>query len=636
VLSAVVLALFAVLFLRIWALQVLSGSSYRQTAQDNQLRTLRLEAPRGPILDRNGKVIVTNTAGSAVEIWPADLPKTWPKARDELRALGRVVGVPAQELWKKISARNGDRLTPILVKQSIHPDAVQYLLERQSDFPGVRIAQHYVRRYPYQSLLAQVLGHVGEIDEAQLKQLRSQGYHLGDEIGQAGVESAFDTYLRGLDGAATLHVDASGRPTSGFVSRVFPTNGNALRLTIDIDLQRAAERGLRYGIQLAHADKKWNANGGAIVAMDPRDGSILAMASNPTFQPNVYTRNDPKKLAPLLDAKAAQADNYPGLDRATQGVYPPGSTFKPLTAIAAMQAHVLEPHALLPCTPDYKSHGQTFKNWTDAFDRGMNLVEALATSCDTYFYSVGESIYNLPAAAGHPLQDWGAAFGFGQKTGLDIGPEEAGLLPTPAWRIRTYTKETDPCCWEVDRLWKPGDSIQLAIGQKDVAVTPLQMTRFYALIANGGYLVTPHLVSDVEQPGSNGAAEQKVLRRFGAQPPVKTKVDPAALEIVQQGLYATTHSIEGTGYGVFGTFPVPIAGKTGTAEKVMHVEGYPDPHLEDQAWWCGYGPYLNPTLVVCSLIENGGHGGVTAAPAALKVFEQYFGKHGQITTHATD
>jgi penicillin-binding protein 2 len=636
VFGAIALALFAVLFLRIWALQVLSGSSYRETAQNNQLRTLRLEAPRGPILDRDGRVIVTNTAGSAVEIWPADLPKTWPKARDELRQLGSVVGVPAQELWRRISARKGDPLTPVLVKAAIHPDAVKYLLERQNEFPGVRIAQHYVRHYPYQSLLAQVLGHVGEIDEAQLKALKPKGYHLGDDIGQAGVESAYDVYLRGRDGVATLRVDAAGHPKSTIVQRVGRAPGNSLRLTIDMKLQRAAEQALTYGIDLARADKRWNANGGAIVAIDPRDGAILAMASNPTFKPSIYTgRNDRKKLAPLLDAKAAEESNFPGLNRATQGVYPPGSTFKPVTALAAMQAHVLQPLSLLPCTPDYESHGQVFKNWTTAYDRGMNLVEALATSCDTYFYRVGETIYGLPQSAGHPLQDWAKTFGIGEPTGIDVGPEAAGLLPTPEWRQETFTRKTDPCCWRVDSLWKPGDSIQLAIGQKDVAVTPLQMTRLYALIANGGYLVTPHVVEDVEQPGANGS-ERKVLRRFGAQPPRKTNVDPAALAVVQQGLFASTHSVVGTSSGVFGGFPVQIAGKTGTAEKIMHVAGYPDPHIEDQSWWCGYGPYLDPEIAVCALIENGGHGGVAAGPAALKVFEAYFGKRGQITTHASD
>ncbi|HET8605997.1 MAG TPA: penicillin-binding protein 2 [Gaiellaceae bacterium] len=633
--GGIALAVFAVLLLRLWALQVLSGSSYLQTAQNNQLRTLRLEAARGPILDRSGKVIVTNVAGTAVEIWPADLPKTWPQARDELRRLARVVDVPAETMWKKISQRGADPLTPVLVKQSIRHDQYVFLKERQDEFPGVVVAEHYLRAYPYQSLLAQVLGHVGEIDQQQLQALKRQGYKLGDEIGQGGIEQAYDQYLRGQDGVATLRVDARGRPKSDLVPRTFPDPGNSLRLTIDINLQRAAERALRYGIQLARDDKQYAADGGAIVALDPNDGSLLAMASNPTFQPSIFARHDTRKLKPLLDAKAAQTANYPGLDRATQGIYPPGSTFKPLTAIAAMEAHVMEPYASIPCTPDFKSHGQTFDNWTTAYDRGMTLTEALAVSCDTYFYELGERIWELPKSAGHPLQDWAARLGLGVPTGLDIGGENSGLVQTPAWRRKMYTPKTDPKGWQIDSLWKPGDSIQLAIGQKDIAVTPLQMARFYALIANGGKLVTPHLAEDVEQPGANGSP-RKILRSFGARPPVQTNVDPGALHVVQQGLYAATHSTEGTGYGAFGNFPVPIAGKTGTAEKVVDLPGYPAGHVENQSWFCGYGPYDHPELVVCAVIENGGHGGTAAAPAALKVFEQYFGKHGQITPHASD
>ncbi|MGZ4353621.1 MAG: penicillin-binding protein 2 [Gaiellaceae bacterium] len=634
-LGALALAVFAVLLLRLWALQVLAGSTYLRTAQDNQLRTLRLEAKRGPILDRNGRVIVTNMAGTAVEIWPSDLPKTWPEARDELRRLARVVKVPAKTIWRKIEQRGYDPLTPVLVKQSIHSDQYNFLKERQDEFPGVVVAEHYVRGYPFQSLLAQVLGHVGEIDAQQLQELKGRGYKLGDEIGQSGVEQAYDPYLRGVDGVATIRVDARGRPKSDLVPRTSPEPGNSLRLTVDIDLQRAAERALRYGIQLARADKQYNADGGAIVALDPNDGSVLAMASNPTFKPSVYAQRDPQKLKPLLDQNAAKDANYPGLNRATQGIYPPGSVFKPLTAIAAMESHVLEPFASLPCTPDFKSHGQTFNNWTTAFDRGMTLTEALAVSCDTYFYELGERIWELPQSAGHPLQDWSSRLGIGVPTGIDIGGETPGLVQTPAWRRRMYTKQSDPCCWQIDSLWKPGDSIQLAIGQKDIAITPLQMARFYALVANGGKLVTPHLVEDVEQPGAAGS-QQKILRSFGSRPPVQTKVDPNALRVVQQGLYAATHSTEGTGYGVFGNFPVPVAGKTGTAEKVVDLPGYPAGHLESQSWFCGYGPYDHPELVVCAVIENGGHGGIAAAPAALKVFEQYFNRTGQLTPHASD
>jgi penicillin-binding protein 2 len=254
----------------------------------------------------------------------------------------------------------------------------------------------------------------------------------------------------------------------------------------------------------------------------------------------------------------------------------------------------------------------------------MTLPTALAQSCDTYFYQVGKAFYDLPPERKQPLQLWAAKFGFGLPTGIDVGPETSGLLPTIKWKHETFTKKTDPCCWEVDQLWKPGDSIQLAIGQKDMLASPLQMARFYALLANGGKLVTPHLVSAIEQPGpENGPTPGSfVLRRY--QPPSKElNLDPAALDVIRQGLYDATHSPAGTSSGVFGHFPIGIAGKTGTAEKLVDVGTYMS--KEDTAWWCGFGPYETPELVVCAVIENGGFGGQIAAPAALQVFERYFG-----------
>ena len=262
----------------------------------------------------------------------------------------------------------------------------------------------------------------------------------------------------------------------------------------------------------------------------------------------------------------------------------------------------------------------------------MDLVTALAASCDTYFYGLGEQFWELPADRGHPQQNWASRLGFDQPTGIDIGGESRGLVPTPEWRQATYRA---PKYGEIDRIWKPGYSIQLAIGQGDLRVTPIQMARLYAAIANGGKLVTPHLAEDVEQP-SGSSSQPKVLRSFGAPTPRSAGVDPAALKVVADGLYAATHSSIGTSSGVFGSFPVEIAGKTGTAEKVVNLPGYPVGHLESQSWWCGYGPFDAPTLVVCVLIENGGHGGTAAAPAALKVFEQYFGKTATTTSHPSD
>jgi penicillin-binding protein 2 len=253
----------------------------------------------------------------------------------------------------------------------------------------------------------------------------------------------------------------------------------------------------------------------------------------------------------------------------------------------------------------------------------MTLPTALAKSCDTYFYQVGYRFYGMPSDRGPRLQAWASRFGFGQKTGIDLGSERSGLLPTPDWRKKTYTKKTDPGHWAIDSLWKPGDSIQLAIGQKDLLVTPMQMARFYAMIANGGKLVTPHIADDVELPGAKGQPPQ-VLRRFGGESPQPTGIDPTALTYVQRGLEEATHSPNGTSFGVFGQFAVDIAGKTGSAEKLITLPGYPTPQNLTQSWWCGYGPYAAPTIVVCAVIENGGHGGTAAAPAAAQVLAAYF------------
>ena len=315
-----------------------------------------------------------------------------------------------------------------------------------------------------------------------------------------------------------------------------PTPGHTLRLTLDLKLQQATEKALQYGIRLAQSNGQWAARGGAIVAMDPTDGSILAMASAPTYHPSVFAGHvTTRALADEgLTTKSAPAKNFPSLNRALQGLYPPGSTFKPVTALAAVQEHMLSPYAYLPCTGTYnspqdRSH-RTFHNWDPNVNQPMDLPTALAYSCDTYFYRVGNEFYNLPGSRGQPLQRWALAFGFGKQTGTDAGPDVSGLVPTIKWRETTYTKQADPKQWEVDRLWKPGDSMELAIGQGNLLVTPLQMARFYSLVANGGKLVTPHLLMDVEN--QNGTAVP--VPPIAAPKPVT--IDAGALQAVRQGL----------------------------------------------------------------------------------------------------
>jgi penicillin-binding protein 2 len=420
-----------------------------------------------------------------------------------------------------------------------------------------------------------------------------------------------------------MNVDSLGRPRSQLQETVISKPGHALRLTLDLKLQEAAQNALAYGIHLAQGDGQWAARGGAIVALNPNDGSILAMASSPSYEPSVYAgRVTVKALnGQGLTAKTAAEKNYPSLNRALQATYPPGSVFKPVTALAAMQEHIVSPYATLPCTgtytaPEDRSH-RTFHNWDPNVNQQMDLPTALGYSCDTYFYQLGNDFYGLPSDRGQPLQKWSKIFGFGQDTGTDAGPEVPGLVPTIGWRHQRFTAKTDPGHWQVDRLWKPGNSIQLAIGQGDLLVTPLQMARFYALIANGGKLVTPHVLMDVENP--NGTAVP--VPALPAPYPI-SNLDPAALQVVRQGLFEGTHMPFGTSYAVFGQFPVSIAGKTGTAEKVVSLPGYLG--VQNQSWWCGYGPTNSAKIVVCAVIENGGHGGTAAAPAAERVFSKFF------------
>ena len=620
IVGAIALGLFGILFFRLWALQVLSGPEYLHAAQNNQLRSVPLEAPRGAILDRNGHALVVNRAGTAVQVWPVDLARKGSYGR--LKRLAQILDVPMRDITSQLEKRKDDPLTPVTVKESVNEAEVKYIEEHQAEFPGVFVANTYLRDYVFPGLAAQVLGYVGEISPAELKRRAKHGYRLGDKIGQAGIEATYDRYLRGRAGLAQVRVDALARPQGGPVIRRRPGTGQAVRTTLDISLQRAAERALQYGIELARANNQWAANGGAIVALDPRDGAIRALASAPTYDPRVYVgRVRAKRLAEEgLAPATAPERNYPAINRAIAGLYPAGSTFKPVTALAALQEHVLSPDEVLDCPGSISIYDQPFRNWNPYPSGSMDLTTAIAQSCDTFFYQLGERFYELPKERGQPLQAWARRFGFGLPTGVDIPGEQTGLLPTIRWRQRTFKTAED-------KLWKPGDSVQLTIGQKDLLVTPLQMARFYAAVANGGWLVQPHLLASVETLGDE-RTPGTVLRRYTPPPRQHTGVDPGALALVRAGLYQATHHPLGTATGVFGSFDYTISGKTGTAEKYVELPGFAG--MMDQSWWCGYGPDDDPELVVCALIENGGHGSEAAAPAALRVFEEHFDAQGQI------
>ena len=363
--------------------------------------------------------------------------------------------------------------------------------------------------------------------------------------------------------------------------------------------------------------------------MDPLDGAVYALASNPTYDPSVFAGVPSQEKYDRVFGRSAQALNFPALNRAIAGEYPAGSTFKPVTALAALADDLITPTEFFQCDGQRVIDGQTFKNWDPYVNEAMELTTALARSCDTYFYDVGSRFYELENS---PLQAWARKMGFGSPTGFELGPEEDGLMPTPAWLRRTYANP-------IDQQWTSGDSVQLAIGQGHMTVTPLQLTRFYALVANGGKLVNPHLVEDIEQPAGSREEAPVVLRSFEPAPARDVGLADWAIRSVQEGLYEATHELYGTANGIFGGYEVSVAGKTGTAEMFVQLPpGYLgledwDRQLRDQAWFCGYGP-TDATgaltsgrrpLVVCAMIENGGHGGEVAAPAALEVFAEWWG-----------
>lgn len=610
ILGVLAVVVFCALFFRLWALQVISGERYLENANNNQIRSFGVVAPRGSIVDRDGVVLVSNKPGTQVQIWPAALERIPVAERNAmLRRLSNLLGLKVRAVRTKVAERlESDPLTPVTIVAAVGELKTAYLMEHQSDFPGVQITETYLRNYGQGVLGAQWLGHVGEISAEQLSAKTEEGYRAGDRMGQTGIEAAYDTYLRGVRGEGRVLVDALGRITSEREFSQLPEAGDNIRLTIDAELQRTAEEALEFGIRLAHDQDEWAANGGALVAMDVNTGEILALASNPTFDPDIYVgrveERDLKKLA-------AKSGNFPTLNRAVAGAYPPGSTFKPFVALAAMESGVLRPDEYIQCTGEEEIDGQVFSNWDPYKNEPMTVSTALANSCDTFFYNVALRFYQRKDS---PLQKWSRSMGFGSSTGVDVGPEVEGLVPTPAWRRKTFKSE-------VDKLWTSGDSVQLAIGQGDMLVSPLQMTRGYAMIANGGRLVEPHLVRSVEEPRNEGEPPV-VLRPYTPKPAEEIGLDRASLGVVQQALYDATHASYGTAQHVFGSFPVPIAGKTGTAEKFVKLPGYTG--LRDQSWWCGYGPYEAPEIAVCALIENGGHGGTAAAPVALKVFEKHF------------
>ena len=608
VLSGFALVMFSIIFFRLWYLQVLSGDKYLKQAQNNQVREITVHAPRGEILDRQGNVLVDNRTSLALQILPTELPRKTYKRKQEFERLGHVTGMSPDEINKQIRKQTKDLpANPVTLKQDADYNLVRYLRENQDQYPGVSVERVYVRNYPAGTLAAQIYGYVREVTEDQLKEARYQGLLPGDQVGQSGVENTYDNVLRGTNGLTKVQVDAAGSPTGRTLSETPPQPGDNLVLSLDREVQQAGE---------AAIDSF--PTPGAFVAMNVHTGEILGLGSSPTFDPSIFA----KPVIPTSTYTALTSpDNGAALsNRAIQGLYPTGSTFKPITSVAALESGVLTPTTTIVDGGSFSlgDGTQPLTNAGGAAYGALQLPQALQVSSDVFFYNVGADLYR---ADNTDQQDrWASELGIGQPTGIDLPGEVAGLLPTPAWRNELYKEAQSPDSpggkeivpGETDRPWTMGDNVNLAVGQGDLQADPLQMAVAYAAIANGGDVVRPHVGMEVQDP--NGSAVQEM----DPAPQRHLDINPEYSRAILEGLHGAAQEPTGTSYDVFGNFSVPMAGKTGTAER---------PPYGDQSWYVSVAPYPSAKIVVAATIEEGGFGVQAAAPVAHQILSAYYNEH---------
>jgi penicillin-binding protein 2 len=643
ILGGIAFVLFAIIFFRLWYLQVLSGDQYLQQARNNRVRELRVQAPRGEILDRNGNILVQNRAATVVELSPESLPAaernaaaTWgqqmtarsrrpkgkrgplvpipapatPHLAERFKSLARVLGMSPRTI--QIRAVRSLATLPyanITVKVDVDAPQRNYLVEHDEGFPGVDVQQRFLRRYPQGTLAAQLVGSIGEINRHELNMKKFKGVRQGTVIGQGGLEWSYDQYLRGIDGSTKVNIDALGRP-KGVATGRDPVAGRSVQTTLDTDLQRTGEHYLRQVIEQGPG------TAGGFVALDPRDGSVLALGSYPTFKPSILSR----PLSPSAYEKLT-SDKYgaPQFNRALGGSYPTGSTFKPITALAAMSSGVVQP------SDPFDDNGciKIGANQEERCNAGhqalgtVNMVSALSKSSDVYFYTMG---LRLNPLGGQPLQKWARRLGLGHTTGIDVPGEFGGTVPDRAWRDRLNREEAacekrqHHACGIADgtnRPWTEGDEVNLAVGQGDLQATPLQMAVAYSTIANGTHRVRPHLGEAVEDAGG------RVLQRIEPGASERVRIDPTALQAVRDGLHDAT--LHGTSADVWKGWPqkrYPVFGKTGTAQR--------DNQPNDQSWYVCYVPDKARPIVVAVTVENGTWGATAAAPIARTIVSKWF------------
>jgi penicillin-binding protein 2 len=606
ILGIIMLAAFAVLFARLWFMQIVSGNDYKKKAEGNRIREISIEAPRGKILDRNGKVLVKNRNALTISIVPAEM-------RDQkvlvIERLSKLLGMGQKEIAYKIEKSQAPNRRAVLIKSDVGEEIVTYVDEHQREFPGVIAGTQPIREYPYSTLAAHVMGYLGEINPQMLKAKKKKGYEAGDEIGLSGVESTYDEDLRGAFGKYRLEVDASGNSIRE-ISRVEAHAGSNLLTTIDQDIQTLVEAALRSGVDAARtrqdpeSPKKYQATGASAVVLDPKTGEVIAMASYPTFNLNDFTGGMSQKTWQALNDPK---NMYPLNNRAIMSELPPGSTFKVVTALSALQEQIFQINSAFDCNRVFTAGAfKDYPKYCWSTHNHIDLFNGIVQSCDIVFYTLGYQFYTRQGLnQGKPLWEWARDFQLGKRTGIDLTSEMEGRIPSPEWK-KEFNKDNPAF-----QVWYPGDTVNMAIGQGDILTTPLQMAYLYAGIANGGKFIKPHVMKQLQN--SDGqvvkTAETEVAAEMNIDPTIRNNVVQALMGVVQG---------KGTAAATFEGFPVaqiPVAGKTGTSE----IAG-----KQPTAWFVCFAPAGDPKYVVAVAIEQGGHGGESAAPVARRILERLF------------
>lgn len=615
ILGVVVISLFAALLSRLWYLQVMDSQSFQVAAKANQVRLVYEPAPRGRILDRNGTVLVDNRYRFVVTLSRQSAAQN----PDVVARVAALLNMTVDDVKKRINDVRFSPYKPVPVADDIPKELAIEIRERHDEFPGVEVDRVAERTYPDTTLAAHVLGYVGQVTTDELKALRHNGYREGDEIGRAGVERSYEKYLRGEPGVTKLAVDASGAVLPVQLGPAQPPKpGHDIQLTIDANVQRLAEDSLQQGLEAAHktydktVKKDFVAPAGAAVVLDPNDGSVLALASNPTYDPSIFVGGVKQAV---FDDLSKPENHFPLNDRAIQGQYPPGSTFKLFTSLAALDKKLIDQKTTYDDQGKFTlkncqgPSGCVFKNAGGTKNGRVNLARALTVSSDVFFYFLGASFWTQRSSVGDAIQETAKSFGLGQRTGIPLLGEQPGRVWTPADKKRFHEKRPKDFPYGG---WFTGDNVNLAIGQGDVAVTPLQLASAYGAYATGGTLAPPRIAARVlDQQGKPVEDLAPSTTRHVALPPNS--------DAVLAGLQGAVADPGGTAYPAFAGFPLqtfPIAGKTGTAQV---------PPLQDTALFVSFGPVPHPQYVVAIVMEEAGFGGSTAAPVARRIWEGLVG-----------